>query len=431
MKKTSPIPFADWKRKQIAGAVMSAARFFGRLSDKNILRICGLTEWILKVIDKNHPSLEALLDLKGIIQNDPEGTKAFRNILASIEGPFAFSALAGMIKHYAGNRAVPPFTVDDKIAKTALQNPVKVCFTGANNESVFLLSEYNSREDVLVVGKNDRVFDVLEIASFDQDIFELIETAVNNGAVVSVHHQAIKSVKTAKRVFDTAGENRLRIAHPYFYFEPVQKALDLVRDGEIGYLSAFRIRALIGGKGGELQPDLNFKKKPFYHHAFDHLPLATLFCGRMEKVTSYSNPFYKTKGGQALLNVKFKRDRLYALLECTYAPGLVVPSRHYPYDLNLEITGTDGVIWVKHGMARCTSEPPIQVRVGQKAYTVGIESDMNSNWNHVYRNMANDLVNMARGNWAPIINKRDYLSALKARELAPEAEKQKKVLILD
>jgi len=440
MKKLKKDIIGDFFRSAASSLIIRFALWFGSLSDKGMLRIIRVVEGILKLIDKNHPSLPALLDVKAIIVNDPKGAAALRNILSSLDSRHSLSTLKGMIKHYARNREAPCFSLPDNILKKGKAKPAVIALIGENHESDWIREAYEDREDCRLIvfdGKQDVDFpdllekvDGIEFASLNPDSEKWLWKALASRITVSVNIQCLSTPEKADRILSNfKNSNSLtRIFYPYFYYPPVNKIKNLIDFGEVGQITMIRVRAIIGGKGGAAPPDLNFKDDYLKHPAFNHLALLTYFCGNIDKVASFLNPMYKTKGGQGLVSMKFEQPGVYGMLECSFAPRIYFRSDHYPYDLEIEISGTDGIGWMKRGMSQRTQEPPIFIRSGQKAYTMGTETPIDFHWNSVYRNMAAQMVGMAFGFQREKQNPEEILSAIKGRDQAHKSSKKKKVI---
>jgi hypothetical protein len=108
----------------------------------------------------------------------------------------------------------------------------------------------------------------------------------------------------------------------------------------------------------------------------------------------------------------------------------MVKTDHQPYDLEIEIAGSDGIVWLRRGMGNHTPAAPIMVRTGRKAYTIGVECGFPTNWNHVYRQMALEFVNVIHGS-RTLVDKSIFLNALAARETALLSDRLHRVVRLD
>jgi hypothetical protein len=134
------------------------------------------------------------------------------------------------------------------------------------------------------------------------------------------------------------------------------------------------------------------------------------------------------KGGQGLINCKFVHPGRYGLLECTYAPELHVRSDFFPHDLEVEIAGTDGILWLSRGMGKRTQAAPLRVRVAREASTIGVECGLEEEWSSVYATAAGEMVRMVSGRARPLMKPEEILSAFRLQERAYEASRAREVL---
>ena len=123
----------------------------------------------------------------------------------------------------------------------------------------------------------------------------------------------------------------------------------------------------------------------------------------------------RERGGQGLVACQFAHPGRYGLLECVFAPHLFIRSDYFPYDLEVEIAGTDGIIWLRRGMAKRTQSPAIEVRVGQRAFSFGAASGIEEDWNWAYREAAVCFLEMASGAGRDRMPDTALISALKIR----------------
>jgi predicted dehydrogenase len=207
----------------------------------------------------------------------------------------------------------------------------------------------------------------------------------------------------------------IRVFDPYLYFPPTVRLRALIAEGEIGELTTVRVRALLAGKGGAAQFGPPFGDAPLRHPAFDRFLLLAFLGGAASKLTAYVQPM-DASGGQAQVACQYSAGGRYGLLECVYAPEMYVRSDHWPHDLTVEVAGTDGVIWMRRGMAATTAEPPLFVRTGQSAYSIGIETGMTADWRDAYRAAVAEMGEAVAGRVSERMPAADVVSALAMRE---------------
>jgi len=86
------------------------------------------------------------------------------------------------------------------------------------------------------------------------------------------------------------------------------------------------------------------------------------------------------RGGQGNIIWKCSEPGRYGVMEIVRAPDLQIRSDHFPCDDIVEMSGTDGIIWINHCTARMTEAPAIEVRRGRTYYTIGTECGLRASW---------------------------------------------------
>jgi len=80
-------------------------------------------------------------------------------------------------------------------------------------------------------------------------------------------------------------------------------------------------------------------------------------------------------------------------LEVVYAPELLVRTRYYAQDDQVEVSGTRGVIWVRGGHGRLTDLPPVSLyRDGVVRDFLDVETDWGSSFVHSGRHFVDALL---------------------------------------
>ena len=423
-----PTAFAAW-------LTVKSAKRFARKSDAKAIRLFARIERLLRRIDPNHPSIKSVVEIKEIFQNSPEERRAIRQLLLENRDRQFISFIRGFIRHYlkGGGNAFPELSKTRKLGIG--QSQLRIGILGADPELDLLVEQYANRPDCepvkLASPEPFATLDGLEIAGPAADLDRLVQKALDQGIAVSVHLSSLENAQVAWKVLDLAKTSRspFRLAYPYYSFFPVLKVKELIDAGEIGEVGTVRVRAILAGHGGQQTPTPPDTNDYLSHPAFDHFLLLALFGGPIEKVAAYLNPM-EADGGQAQISCKYSEPGRCGQLELCYAPKMYVRSTHLPFDLEAEISGTDGVIWLRRGMGERIQTAPIAVRIGKTAYTIGVESGMPLDWEQVYRNQATQMVNMIRTGDSPTLDPLQVVSALEARTSAGLSSDKRAVMSL-
>lgn len=419
--------------------LVKLVKFLSRLPDFMLLPLLSLAQSIVRLLRKGK-TVGPLDDIKGILQSDPEGNRAIRRILSEGRVEHFRSLIEGMIEHQARAESANVLVVEKSKIRTKklAASTARIGLVGNGYELKILQREYETSKDCHVISikshddKTLENLDGLEIGEKSEIDKELIFDALKRGVAVSIHTSAIKSHEMLQRIYELSEktETPFRVFYPHIYYPPIQKIKALLLEELIGEVSTIRVRATIGGKGGRVEPEIPTRGKYIYHPAFDHFMLLTYFGGPIEKVTAYLNPM-ESCGGQGLVDCKYVYPCRYALLDCTFAPDLYIPSQHFPYDLEAEIAGSDGIIWLARGMAKRVHKAPIYIRVGRKSFHVGVESGMTEEWDIVYKTAAEQFIDMIKGVEQTPISKDAVISAFKAKDVLYVSSESSHVIMLE
>jgi hypothetical protein len=417
--------------KLIGRIILIGLRAFLRLPDHILARIFNFLSWLINTVSPGQAAATTFFEFAEVFGHHPDEATVVRNFFLKSRTTQGAALFSGILKHHA--RACPyPFdALKAKTAKTLGQSTYKIAFMGSNGDTPGLASAYSEIDDLTVVPVSDELpsgnWTGLEVGVLPPGGPDSLERLPWQRPL-SVGYPALDSYQTTKRLFDLARIHRarIRVAYPYFYYSPVLKLKELIKAGEIGEPATIRVRA-IAGRGSEVGQSV---EEWLSHPAFDHFPLLTFFGGPIQSTAAYLNPMNPDQGGQGVTAIRFERPGLYGSLECTLAPDLVVKTDHQPYDLEVEIAGSDGIIWMRRGMGRRSSIAPIMVRTGRQAYTIGVECGFPSDWNQVYRQMALEFLNVIHGG-RTLVDKSIFLNALAARETSLVSDRLHRVVRLD
>ncbi len=420
----------------IGWVLLKSARLFFRLPDFLIVTFFSILELFFLLVDKEHPGLLSVRDFKDVIRNFPEGNRIIKRFFIECRDQQAIDLFKGALKHHLTAESHPFAEYDIKPLNRRLGKGVTIGFIGSHYDFDYLAKAYQSQyqcnlqeidvtNSPVLTGING-----LEIAVLSPPVLEFLRQASLKQIALSIHHSAIQSRDMLKEILSLTHKSHspFRILYSYFYYPPVIKIKDLIRKGEIGDVTTIRIRATMG-KTTEADSGIQITPQSYLSHpAFDHFPLLTFLGGEIEKVSSYLNPMDQTAGGQGLVNCKYLSPGRYGILECSLAPELHFISDHLPYNLEIEIAGSDGIIWLQRGMATRTRSAPIAVRVGQKFYSIGVESGFPSHWDSVYHNMAGEFLNMVHRKPASSMQENHWINAYNSKDLAYTSNTEKKVV---
>ena len=275
-----------------------------------------------------------------------------------------------------GNRA------EQKIKKWKLKN-------------VKIYSDYNE------ILKNDEI-DLIEILVPHHLHLEVTLEAIKKKKVISLQKPMCLSISEANNLIsETKKHNALvKIFETFIFYPPVLKAKELVDNGEIGTPLSIRIKSNPGfsSTAWDIPEDAsdwrqNLKESgggPLVfddgHHKF---ALAWFFMGQAEEIHAWIN-HTKTSDNfifdaPSIISFKFSEQRI-GNLEIVYSPNLKIMTKHYAQDDRIELTDTEGVLWINHGHGSLGETPPLVLyKDGQYKY-----------WNNIQRGWEHSFINSTR-----------------------------------
>lgn len=380
-----------------------------------------------KTINKQVPILTELIE---IIQTDKGATNTLRNIVLQGNYSQLFYFLRGALIHqveFLSPQIKIPLPHQPKKVKYP-NLTVGIC--GDNFDLQMLSSAYQQKgckvisyekmEDILKDNNISKV-NILETAYFLPE--NILEKILSQKISISLHFSSIKSPDMVEEIAPRI-KTPFRIFYPYFYYPPVQIIKEMLKSNILGEVYTIRIRATASNHGGKFAPQKIEEDAFLSHPAFDHYLLLTFLGGKVEKVAAYLGKIDQEKGGQAVISCKLSTPLRYGLLEYSFAPDMYIYSQYFPYDLEIEIAGTDGIIWLNQGMANRTCEAPIQVRIGKRHYSLGIESFLQTGWESVYSQAVDDFILAPKNK----INFPEIISAIKLKQALYKAGEISKVI---
>lgn len=423
--------------------IMKVLRRLARVSDRGLARGLGVLEWILKRLKAGPEALEPVSELRDIAATEPQGMNLLRNLLLESRDEQFVSLVSGAMSRNARSGPQRQKPVARFKVKKRPRGLVHLGLAGDRVDFDMMREAYRSESSCTVESFQAEALlsdqqalarvNALEIAHPSLANEGFVTTVLSQNVAVSIHHACLSSAETLRRSL-TASRltlTPLRVLYPLLHYPPLQRVKRYLQESLIGEVCCIRVRATIGGRGGRLEPERPDPERYLDHPAFNHFLLLTYLGGSVEKVTAYLHPMDPEKGGQALVDVEYAHPGRYGLLECTYAPDLYLRSDHQPYDLEVEVAGTDGIIWMSRGMAKRTQKAPISVRVGRKAFTVGVECGLEEEWSSVYRNAAKDFVDLVRGKGYMWMRDEELISALDLKDKVYEAGESRRVVSLE
>ena len=211
---------------------------------------------------------------------------------------------------------------------------------------------------------------------------------------------------------DSAG-GFLKVFENFVFYPPVQKAKALLDEGAIGEPLTIRIKSIFGdprhgwpipgaAQAWRLDPARCGGGPIVFDDGHHKFALAWWFMGMPEEVHAWIGRTPVAGGmvdGPAMISFRFPGSRL-GVFEAVHAGEMLIDTRHYAQDDQIEITGSRGVLWVTRGHGRLGDRPPVILY--RDGATTGF-SAMPTGWEESFVRSTRDTIEALREGRAPVL----------------------------
>ena len=242
-------------------------------------------------------------------------------------------------------------------------------------EDIFITDDY----DALLARKD---VDLVEILLPHHLHLDAALKAIAADKIISLQKPMCLSMEDADKLVAAAqaASRPFKVFENFIFYPPVIRAKQLIEDGAIGTPLSIRIKSNPGAsktawqvpKGANAwrqQRDLAGGGPLVFDDGHHKFALAWHFMGNPVEVHSFIGSARVDDDtlfdAQSLISFRFPANRV-GNLEVVYSPELEILTRHYAQDDRVEITGSQGVLWINRGHGRLGDPPPLAVyRDGQ------------------------------------------------------------------
>jgi predicted dehydrogenase len=179
----------------------------------------------------------------------------------------------------------------------------------------------------------------------------------------AIHKPLALTTADAQAIIDAARAAGVRAAviDPLLHHPHVLAAKEKLAEDLVGEIQMLRLKSHLGGAGelgAAFDParfsaaDEHFLLAP----AFDKTALIEFLLGPIAEASGYAGP------GARMIAFKFAAAGRYGVHEAVFSPELTMQTDGMPVDNSIEITGTDGILWVRNLTATMVEAPKLMLK---------------------------------------------------------------------
>jgi predicted dehydrogenase len=256
----------------------------------------------------------------------------------------------------------------------------------------------------------DPKVDVVEIITPHHLHAAMSVNALEAGKHVSVQKPMCMNISEANDMVAAAdrSDRLFRVMENFRFYAPYIRAKELLERGEIGELRSLRMKNISGNRDhGWNVPDSSWEWRfdpalgggtpAVFDHGYHMFSIAMYLAGPAKNVYSWINSVNAQTSGsndsQAMIMWRFQDSPGIGSYEVVRAEDMAVRAKYYASDEWIEITGSEGVIWVNGCSSSFLGVPPVTVYKGGR---LTHHTDMETDWADSFVNGTHDLVAAVR-----------------------------------
>ncbi len=228
--------------------------------------------------------------------------------------------------------------------------------------------------------------------------------ALEAGKHVSLQKPMCLNMDEARQIVDAAERANVtfRMVENYRTYQPYERAKVMLEQGEIGDPIGMRVKTVHGkGRGGWQIPStaVGWREDPVQSGGFNSLhdygahitSIIPFFLGEVEKVhamADLSAGVDRFTGSRSVITWKQARSEVYGTWDMNESDQFVIDTDYYPVDEWVEITGTQGILWMTRCTAKMTDLPPLMMFKDGKTHSY---DDMETDWGDSFRRAGHEF----------------------------------------
>lgn len=284
----------------------------------------------------------------------------------------------------------------------------------------------------------DEDIDLVEILTPHHLHREMAVAAAEAGKHVSLQKPPALSMGEFDQVIEACERAgvRLRVYENFVFYPPIVEARRLIEEGAVGEPLNIRMRSLAGSAAGGWEVPLEawawrVREEtcgggPFvFDDGYHKFSIALFLLGDVEKVFAWMEEMRLGEGmcvdAPSICVWKHKEGNRFGSIDFTWAYDLYIKSDYYSADDRVEVTGTEGVIWVTRGHGNMLDVPPLLLyREGKLTAFTDLEADWGASFRDSTRHLLDSLREGSEAHLTPREGRRVLQFALAAITSARE-----------
>jgi predicted dehydrogenase len=309
--------------------------------------------------------------------------------------------------------------IDRILGKEKSPDPIKIAVVGEGMEAGLLAAAYEVNQDAELVGCEIKSYgdgvirqpvietpplgsledillttglEAIEIVALENERTKLAKTAIKAGLMVSMEAPINEEELNELSSLASAYNVPLRFRLHSFYYPPYMEMKRIVSGDGLGRPVSLKM-TVRRGKGTEV-PENHDPFTWIRQNELGFLALAGQLMGDIELV--YTNTSTSKNGTPAPLMImwKYKSEHQYGYIQLDFCPDLHIRTFTDPVHRAMELTCIGGLAFATRGEGQMHRMPALSIR--GKSTTTAFEV-IEDDWRAVYKNMANETVNVLRG----------------------------------
>jgi predicted dehydrogenase len=266
----------------------------------------------------------------------------------------------------------------------------------------------------------DNDIDAVEILSPHRLHHPMVLAAAEAGKHVSVQKPMSISIPEATEMIAACRKAgvKLKVFENFVFYPPYRKAKDLIKQGAIGEPLSINIKLGIS-PGGWRVPlktwlwHINWDEcggsPAIYDDGFHKFSIARWFFGDIEKVKAWVDFSFGVIDSPAIITWRYKEASRLGVWEINLSAGIQMNATYYGADERVEITGSEGVIWVTRCTSRLMEIPPLILYRGGQSRCF---DDMRDDWGDSFHDSGWDFIDAILEDRDPVLTGEDGLALM-------------------